>query len=321
MRNRILPALLCILLIYASVPAGSLDKKEVAADAKWVLHLDLDAFRDSQLGTLVLDKIHSTHQDQIDAMKELLGLDLTADIHSLTGYGTDADEKTAVALFHGSFDKEKMLALLKLNEHHTTMDYNDHTIHLWAEDKSNKAQAGTFITGDLIAISQSEESVKKAIDVVNTKVASLDSNRQTPLFSLTDRPGRPILLLAVDSLSELTDDDTKAAVLKNSKMLAVLAAEDDGQLSLSIELVTENTEAATQIEQIIRGMIAFATLEAKKKPALEKILSNLSLMRTDNLLNLNFSYPSADLFELLQSADDLDIDFDMGDFDADLDLD
>ena len=323
MRKRTIVALIC-LLFSTPLLAVPLDKKEVAAEAKWLLHLDLDAFHTSQFGTLVLDEVKAEHQDQIDAFKELFGVDLTQDITSLTAYGVDADEDNTVALFHGTFDRQKLTTLLKLNPNYSSMEYDNHTIHFWKEKESDDLQAGAFAANGVITICHTEEAIKTAIDVLSGKNKSLDADPDDPLYNLTQQTGSPIIIAATDSLSELTDDDNQAAVLKNSKMLAVLAAEDDGQLTLSIELVTENAEAATQIEQILRGVIAFASLETNDKSdmgPLKALLQNLSLSRTDNQLNLNFSYPSADLFELLKSADDLDIDLDLDDFDVDIDFD
>lgn len=294
-------------LLASAVYAAPLDKQAVAADAKWVVHINLDAFRDSRIGSLVLDEVHAEHQQQIDAFKELFGLDLTRDLFSVTLYGSDADEENAVALFRGRFDQQKLTSLLKLNPTYTTSEYNGRTLHLWTDENSKKQQAGAFAGDNLIAISQTPEAVKSALDVLADKNASLDAAPLDPLYSLTETAVDPIILLAADSLSELTENQEHAAVLQNSTMLAFLAGEQEGDVTVHIDLTAQTTEAATQIEQIARGMIAFASLQAPNNPALGKILAALSLVRSENTLNLNFRYPAADLFDLCKSLEDMQL--------------
>src|SRR5688572_16944542 len=79
------------LVVASSGPAaaGPLLREHVPANAKWVLHLDFDAFRSSRLGTFLLKEI--AEKELAKAKAELkLNLDFGFDkIRSVTAYGGD----------------------------------------------------------------------------------------------------------------------------------------------------------------------------------------------------------------------------------------
>jgi hypothetical protein len=83
--------------------------------------------------------------------------------------------------------------------------------------------------------------------------------------------------------------------------MAILAAEEEGDTIFRIHLTAQTPEAAMQIEQVVRGMMSFGMLNAANQPALSEILTAVTLTRSESILDLQFSYPSADLFEVLKS--------------------
>jgi hypothetical protein len=68
-----------------------------------------------------------------------------------------------------------------------------------------------------------------------------------------------------------------------------------------MQLEANNTQAAQQVEQVARGMLAFAALQQQKKPELAPLIGACNLSRTDSQIKFEFCYPSTKLFELLKS--------------------
>lgn len=96
--------------------AAPLNKDYLGADTRWVLHLDLEAFKKSRLGTWILTDVQSQHSEKIKALEELLGFNLLADINHITLFGPDSREQNAVLLIEGRFNPQKITALLALNK-------------------------------------------------------------------------------------------------------------------------------------------------------------------------------------------------------------
>src|SRR5215213_193787 len=72
--------------------AGQMDQTKVPADAKWVVHLDFDAFRKSTLGNHFLTKFVEPRVNENDFFKKAnLSINLT-NISGLTAYGPNFEK-------------------------------------------------------------------------------------------------------------------------------------------------------------------------------------------------------------------------------------
>jgi hypothetical protein len=288
---------MAVLVLAAMAPAAPLRQAHIPAEARWVFHLDLDAFGDSDLGKLVLTEVRAAYGPKIEAMAQLLGSDLLADLNGVTLFGTDAGEENATALFYGSHNPDKLTALLLLNGAYHKSDYQGQTLHHWVEEKHQKNQVGAFAAPDLIVIAQQEAPVQAALDVLAGRSTSLAAAPASPLKGLTVAPDQTMALAAATGLSGLTAGHQQAAILGNSKMMALIIAEAQGQMKLQVDLVAETVEAAAQIEQVINGMKAFILLRQNDFSALPAIIRQSSLRRMENQLSLESTYPSAALFD------------------------
>src|ERR1041384_7526489 len=79
------------ILTAAPAPASPLQKEQVAADAKWLLHVDLEQFRASKIGSYVTKEILEAKLTKPkEDLKRELNFDLDVNkISSITAYGTD----------------------------------------------------------------------------------------------------------------------------------------------------------------------------------------------------------------------------------------
>lgn len=302
MKTNLLPLAAVVIVVMSAIGvAGPLNKTQVSAGAQWVFHADLETFSTSQMGQLVLGEVARHHQAKVNALKQLLGTDLMADLYGFTVFGPDGNEANAVAIIHGKFDRSKLLALLALNPAYAESAYGATTLYHWQEEMRGKKQVGTFAADDLIVIGQTEATVKTALDVLDGRGTSLAANRTGALWGLTEGLDGAILSVAAVGLSELTGDNEHAAVLKNSRMLAIIADEAEGDMQLFVQLEANSVEAAQQVEQVARGMLAFASLQVQNQPALLPLIQACHLTRTDAQIALSFRYSSAALFGLAKS--------------------
>ena len=92
----------------------------------------------------------------------------------------------------------------------------------------------------------------------------------------------------------------QAAILKNSDMMIFMTSEQAGVLNVHPQLVSETEESAAQIEQVARGLLAFASLQTQNPP-LQKFIQAVSIARSGRSLGFEWSASSADLFVLLKS--------------------
>src|SRR5688500_7739332 len=92
-RNNFAAATATVLLTVAVIPAfaGQLDQTKVPTDAKWVVHVDFEAFRESAVGTHFLTKFIEPIINAYDFLQKNLSINLTI-ITGLTAYGPNFEK-------------------------------------------------------------------------------------------------------------------------------------------------------------------------------------------------------------------------------------
>src|SRR5262245_38275713 len=94
--------------------AGSLPRAQVAAEAKWLIHLDVDALLETQLGKFIGREWLDPKATKLTAdLKQQFDIELDwHQIHSLTAYGVDFKDPKAngVLLVRSDLDLAGALA-------------------------------------------------------------------------------------------------------------------------------------------------------------------------------------------------------------------
>jgi len=301
MKKMTLMLLGAVLILSSSGLAAPLNQLHVAAEAKWVIHVDFDAFGESEIWRLVSQEIDERGQKKIDAITNLLGIDLTKDIYGVTICGTDSEEKNAVVMIYGRFDKEKLLMLLALNDAYAESEYNGQKLYHWLDENDNKQKVGIFAADDMIVISQSEQAVQNTVDLLSDQSNSLANKDDAPLSGLFEATDGAIMVMAADGLSELHKDNRHAAILQNSETMVVVVGEDDGDVYMRVDLIAKTNDAAIQIERMLVGIKSFVELKLADDPEIMSVLQAFTLERNENQLSLTFQYSSATLFEMIKA--------------------
>ncbi|MCL4190817.1 MAG: hypothetical protein KJZ87_03660, partial [Thermoguttaceae bacterium] len=97
-------AVAIVLAIAAFSWAAPLDPKVVSGEAKWVVHLDVDAMRDSSLVRTAyqefVDKcpLAKVALPALDAARAQIGFDPRTDLHGLTLYGSQVGKEEGVLI-------------------------------------------------------------------------------------------------------------------------------------------------------------------------------------------------------------------------------
>lgn len=289
--------IILILLLAVSAWAGPLDRGDLPGSARWVIHVDGQALWASELGTQ-LRQIADAHaiQAKLAAIKTLFGTDLTADVHSVTLFGPDGDEKQAVALIKGRMDQEKLISVAVLNPRYEKILLDDSEMHRWHDADKKKTNYMGFASDHALIISQSQSAVSAAMDVLAGKA---DSAQGSDRFgALTRAPDKAFVVVCAEDLSDITQGQAKAAMLQRSSVLALFVGEEDGVFSVTLELETDSPEAAVQIESMGRGILAMMQFQDGKFTELKPLVAACSLTSRGKRVEFAFRYPLGKLVSL-----------------------
>lgn len=303
--QRVLAGLFLLTLTSPSLADG-LDPHQVAADARWVIHVDLSAACRSQTGQALHARFvkEAKVQRALARMRKDLGFDLTKDLHSVTFYDNGFESQRGVAIIEAeNIDHEKLVARLKKDKPgHTTTRHADHTIYTWTEAEGRRHEhqvSGSFHGDRHLLFSRDADKLATALDVLEKKSESLPKN--SPL-SADATPGAILVARAVGIADQKTP--FRSPVMRDARQFSLTIGERNGDLFVQGMLVADSSENAARLRKTIETLYALARHRAGNDPAVKKVLGGLNLVVADATIAGEWRAPSKDVLQLMESMDE-----------------
>ena len=300
----IAPAL-AILLGAATSPAGPLHKEQVAASAKWLVHLDVDSFLGSQTGGFVAQLFDKDVKKHTEDLNKQFGvkLDLRS-IHSVTAYGTEYKMRgepsgvlmvqsdlpvgnmieAVMAIFDGTAGTNNPLKKIQ------TKPFPIYTMH--------HQVFGTPLKTNLFLISRSRLDLEKGCEVVLGKSANLTSTKTFSAFP--EAPNGFVLLGVAEGFID-APLPPQAKVLKNADGGQIVAGEKADKLFLQLSLSGKDAESATQIQQVLQGLLALASLAQGENQDLQQLSQAAKVSSNDKVVTVNLELPVSTIIDRVNS--------------------
>ena len=261
--RRTLPALaLTILLLATRANAGPVKAADLPAGANWVVHVDVDKLLKNDVGQRLLKAWRAKTLDLTPAAAlQLANFDPAKDLAGATLYGTDANPAAGVAVFHGTFDEEKIAALLALGPAHTTAPYGAHVVHAWKQSPEDAAddgvRHGAFADAHTFVVSRTAKAVEAALDTIDGKAKPAAGLVQEVLG------GTYLFAAAKDfAVPQRADGASGSKLVSKFSSLLVQMGADEADTYATAKIDLDTPEEARQVRQILAGLLAFAGFAA-----------------------------------------------------------
>ncbi|MBN2130152.1 MAG: hypothetical protein JW741_11680 [Sedimentisphaerales bacterium] len=298
----ILTAGLC--LAAGNLRAGTLAKTEIGADANWIVHVDHEAFLRSTVGKLVRAELSvQGMEEKIQSFATVFGFHPLDDVRDVTLYGAGGDRKKAVVLIDGTFDQDKLLALVRTNAEHAEFDHKGVTIHRWlheekkAEESTTQMMYGCLYDGHLVVMSGDLDTTKRAIASVRRPTATAPAD----LMRATASDGDDVLFQVVGKdIGAMVGDKPQAALLRQTEALRLHIGETAGKVFIRITLKAKSQEMAQSMGKMLEGMLAMATLAGQDQPALAEAARTIQLSTEGKTTRVRFEAQAQSIFDLLK---------------------
>jgi hypothetical protein len=297
--KRAFAAVLVAVLVAGAVPAGAgpVEGKQVAQDAKWYLHLDFAAAKQTVLYSTVLDAVRARFplDDTLAQVKAFLGVDPLTDISGVTVYNNSFQKDVAAILIHGQIAPGPLQEALAQNPDYRETAYNHHTILSWTDNNDGKHKTGCFYSPGLVVMADREETLRMAVDV-------LDGGKPGG-SALVKAPEAGAFLYGSADLAA-SEDRNVGLLLSNTEAATASAGEVDGRLTVSVRLTARSAETAGQIMKMAEGMMAFGQLAtARDYPTAAGLLREVKLKGEGTHITATFSHDSKTVIETLKKLD------------------
>ena len=300
----VLPLCLSLLSLQAAL-AGPLQRRQVAADAVWLVHADFERVRQTPLGQYFLGELEKPQAGvAFAALRVLIDFDARKKLSSATLYSHGATPEDAVLLLQGDFEIERLVNMAQAGQEYHSNKHRGCMVHNWI-DFTNPVRGGSPArnygathTNGTIVLGQRFGRVTEALDVLDGLQGSLE---KTNAFPQAGAASGPTILVAVTRLGDFSQLAPQAAMLKTLKTLNFSATERENQLALELSVEAENEEAAKGLLTINRGLLALAAMQAGQSPW-AKMLQSISTSQTNATVAASFQTPAADLLQAIRDT-------------------
>ena len=292
-----------ILAICWASLAAPLQRADVAAQPTWVLHIDCDGLRPTQVGKYLLAELDKPDaQSQFATFQTLFSFDPRKQLHGLTLYSTSHAPDDGVMLIYADFNPERLVTLAKAANDSLTTNYGPHTIYSWIDDGRTirngfKTRMYAAIQGSRVILAQRKSRLISTLDVLDQTQADLASTKVFP--ELGAERDRSFIEAAARNL-DLPGSTPTAALFRLAKMLRLQVSETNATVTATLKFEANNEDVARQTVIGVQGAAAWARLQ-KGKPGLSKFFELLSLKQDGATVVATIGVPAADFVEILKA--------------------
>jgi hypothetical protein len=280
--------------------AEPLEAKRVSADAKWLVHIDVDAMKAGKIPSTLGEHWLGVPSAQEDLKKwsKAIGMDPTKDLHSILIYGNRYAQPDAVVIVGAAVDRERLRSLLRTRPDYRTDSYGDRELIIWTEKKGKNDEhtvTGCFYQPAVIVFGRDGAAVKKALDVLDGASPALTESNL--LFTL-DVPAGTMIQVRATELADV--QQFKSPLVQQSKSLVVALGEGHGEAFVVAKLVTESADVARRVRAVVAGFRAMAELQFESDQDALKILEAVKVSGEEKTVSVECRGPTDDVAKLAE---------------------
>lgn len=283
--------ILSLLTLTAALQAAELNPAQIPSSAKWLLHLDMDAMRESDTGKAIFNAIETDHGVELQALKRISSIHLLNDLHGITLFG-DGKPDHAVALIRGTFNQDHLVDVVKAADGYSEQLRNGITIRSWT-DKGN-SQHAAFANKELIVFSRQDVALNEELDTIKADAPS----PVDPIFSTEG--GKP-LVAAYAKLAEIELPADASKILQLVSLLRIAATENDGRFAIHMGADSKDSKHATNLRRMLDGILALAEV-GNPQLADADFQSEVTVTRQKPGVNMVLSLPVPAWLEIMKEA-------------------
>ena len=298
----LLLALLALAAGLSPVSARPLTAAKIPADAKWVMHLDMERFAPSQTCRFLTEGpgASASVKASLAHYRTLLGLDPLKDLSTVTLYGNETTGNDGVALVGGALKPDRITTLMRSYPNYRAQSVNGKTLMTWRDKTSGRPLWACFNTTRELILASNQPAVMTSLGTLDGSRPSLDSSRKSGALPLpTARPGT-FFTISTKGYAGQNPDPVTASILKNTEHAVIQFAEEKGTVDGQLTLLADSPDAADMIERTLKGLMLGAAFTDDSSP-LAKLAELGTVSRADRTVFMKVRCPAKDAASLIST--------------------
>jgi len=274
--------------------AAPLNTRQLAPETAWCFHLDMAAFRKTELGRFLTDE---ARDEELAAVvrdfRKRCSFHPLQDVTSLTLYGCDYTPGGGVLLLEGSLDSDAVVTSLRADRNVQQGKHGRHTLYEWEAPDRAVSRVACFYSPTLTIVGSRRATVSRAIEVLGAKPSS-------PLKAALPKPGEGVILCgwAADCHGKL-DSFRQSVLLNPVTRLALALGQAGNRVTGELHLETGSSTEATHLRDIVAGVLALTILSDEENPVAARLASKTQVALKDRTVQLRLQCLAATLRDAL----------------------
>lgn len=277
-------------------------------DARFVMGFDVKRFAASPFYARFASQ-RGMKPEALEQLEERTGLNPARDIDQIViaGSGQSGKHSPGLAVAFGRFDLYKLGRAIETDGKAQGSSHEGVTVYTFSENET-RAVAVAFLDESTLVFGARDQ-VLTAISSRTRNETPLKSN--TALMALVEkvRPGSTFWMVGDQSLLASLPTSMPApgasadgaATLSLPALTGLMVVGDlDPQVSVAITGEAKDALAAKNLADVVRGLVAIASLQAQQKPELQQLASAISVATEENRVLVNARFPY-EVLEALQA--------------------
>lgn len=307
-----------LLLGAAAQPAAAAyNPAIVGADARWVLHADLNGLRSSQLGK---EFVTALEKAQANASGGIIGVNIPkvlATVGTLTAYGSNLTPEPAkidgTLIAQGAPELRKIAESILLQgtlaepnvfAEVTDLPFAAYSItDVHAPEGKRTQLIIAFPPEPIVIVSKSRAQLIKARDVFRGAAPSLAKAADSPINKLAANAEGAYLFAAsiVPAEPIFPEKAPQTRMLQLTKSGSIALGERGPDLFAHVELSASSDRNAEKLTKILEGMTSMLSLAESNDRQLAEFLNATTVTRENDLVTMQLAYPAARLVQMMQN--------------------
>ena len=287
----------------AAVGPLEADGLALPADSKFVMGLDVRKFVASPFYARFASERGQARPDAFGELEEKFGLNPERDLDRVIIAGRDASglkKDPGLAIVTGRFDRYKLGRAAEEKPGVTTKNHQGTSMYLYNEGEKG-ATAIAFLDDDTLALG-SQAAVEAVIANRADGSSGLRANPKLLALIESIKPGSTFWVAGDQSLlskmpTAIPGGAGGTGMQLPSLRSMVVTGDLDPVVALQITGETADAASAQNLADIVRGLVAMASLQAQQKPELRQLASAVSVTTEAERVLVNARFP----YELLDS--------------------
>ena len=282
-----------------SIHAEQLDLKKVSDGSNWIMHMDFESMRSSEIGSFLEDSLEKIPEmeEKMRGLQKKFGVDLMG-VSNLTLFGTGEKHK-GIGILEGGVDASIVTEVTRTREYIQESKVGKKTI--FSTDKGRRPMAFSVLKKGKIVFGPDCDYVSEGIQIANGKGRGLSSH--PILESLNDVLETPgfLFFANVKGVKETTDLDPWARMMADKiESCGMVIGDDDGGLKMIGLIETHSLESSEPMENMIRGGLAMMEMKAKDNKRMEGLFEGYEVIREGRTIRIEIKISNSFVIERVE---------------------